>query len=328
MSRFKPKRIAAALALVLAAGYAAGYRADLPFDEVAARYETPGADMVEVDGVRLHYFDIGSGPTIVILHGSGADISAWQGVAEALAARGFRVVAFDMPGSGLSENAPAGDYSIAAESRIAFDFIAALDLAPAAVLGHSVGGQVAWTMALEQPETVGRLVLVAPTGYPQPSPLTWQLVQIPVLGEAMRKITPRFLVRMNIEDVFFDKSKISDDLVDRYYAMIRREGARDALMRKMRAVSFAGHEKIACITSPTLILWGADDAWLPPALGERFHAAIAGSTLTLGPAAGHELPEEAPANVVAGLVADWLASAPQPHPTDRENADVCASTAL
>ncbi|HSP25946.1 MAG TPA: alpha/beta fold hydrolase, partial [Saliniramus sp.] len=227
----------AVLGLVLVA-YAAGYRSDIPTAEVERAYGLPHAKSIEVDGVAIHYTDMGEGPVVVLIHGSGADIGAWQALSAALADEGYRVLAPDLPGSGLSGMAADGEYTAISGAAFLRAFLDRLGIAQASVVGHSTGGQIAWRAALDEVSPVERLILVATTGHPHPSPITWKLAQVPVLGEVMRQVTPRFVVRMNLEDAFHDDSKITDELVERYYTMIRREGAREALLARMRAVSF------------------------------------------------------------------------------------------
>ncbi|MBL8560810.1 MAG: hypothetical protein JNN06_00890, partial [Gemmobacter sp.] len=156
--------------------------------------------------------------------------------------------------------------------------------------------------------------LVAPTGLPADSPLIWKLAGVPVLGAALRDITPDVVVADNLHQAFHDDTKVTPELVARYRDMILREGAREALFERMQAVSFARREELPCLTQPTLILWGAEDAWLPPALGKGFAAAIPGSELHLIPATGHDLPEEADPAMVAGLITGWLRAEPMLHP--------------
>ena len=310
--RFRKGLIVAGL--VLAGGYAAGYRADLPLAEVVTRHATPASHWVNVQGNRLHFTDRGTGPVVLMVHGSGAEQGAWDGIGAALMAQGFRTVALDLPGSGLSEAGPETGFTNSDLVALVSDFITAQGLGPVILMGHSTGGQIGWTLALDHPAQVARLVLVAPTGLPADSPLIWKLAGVPVLGAALRDITPDFVVADNLHQAFHDDTKVTPALVARYRDMILREGARKALFERMQAVSFARREELPCLTQPTLILWGAEDGWLPPALGEGFAAAIPGSQLHLIPGVGHDLPEEAEPALVAGLITGWLRAEPILHP--------------
>ena len=299
-------KVALGLLGLLALAYGAGYRSDIDFSEVAIDYALPEGRFIDVEGTRIHYTDMGSGAAVLLVHGTGAEIGSWQAFSRALAARGHRVLALDLPGSGLSGLAPGGDYSVGAGSELVKAFLRTLGISRASVIGHSTGGQIAWHTALAEDSPVVRLVLVAATGYPHPSPITWRLVQIPFVGEIMRDVTPRSIVRMNLEDTFHDDGRVTEALVDRYYRMIRRKGARDALLSRMRAVSFAGHERVRCIVQPTLVVWGEKDEWLPPRIGEWFAGQIPGSRLLRVPVVGHNVLEEADPRDLAAAVAVWM----------------------
>lgn len=88
-----------------------GYRANIPIDEVVERYWTPYSHWVEVDGSRIHYTDRGEGPPILLIHGSGSEQGALSDISEQLASRGFRSIALDLPGSGLSVSGQATEFN-------------------------------------------------------------------------------------------------------------------------------------------------------------------------------------------------------------------------
>lgn len=190
-----------------------------------------------------------------------------------------------------------------------------------AIVGHSTGGQIVWTLALERPELTDRLVLIAPTGMPVESPLTWRVANIPVVGHLTRWITPTWALRSNLNEVFYDDTKVTDTLLDRYQNMILRAGTRDALFQRMRSVSFARHDELHCITQSVLLLWGEKDIWLPPELANEFASRIPDSTTVLFDNIGHNLPEEASPAEIANTITSWIAKPLGPRPS------VCAQNA-
>jgi 3-oxoadipate enol-lactonase len=107
---------------------------------------------ITANGVRTFYEDTGSGPPVVLVHGLGGSTALWQKVAPALAAE-FRVVAYDLRGSGRSER-PAGPYSLDDLVTDLDALVEALGLAPAAVVGHSLSGGVVLAHAARHPERV------------------------------------------------------------------------------------------------------------------------------------------------------------------------------
>ena len=117
---------------------------------------------LEVDGARLHYTDTGEGPAIVMIHGLGGQLRNFaQPLVDDLA-RDHRVIRIDRPGSGYSVRAPGTSASLWQQAATIAAFIRALGLDRPMVVGHSLGGAVALALALDHPDCVEHLALVAP----------------------------------------------------------------------------------------------------------------------------------------------------------------------
>lgn len=149
----------------------------------------PVGSFVEVDGVRLHYLERGSGPLIVLLHGNGTMIQDWlaSGVFEALA-KTNRVIAFDRPGFGHSERPRTTIWTPAAQAKLIAAALAAKGEAAATIVGHSFGTMVAAELGLRHPEAASALVLIAGYYYPsiRPDAVLAAPPAIPVIGDAIR----------------------------------------------------------------------------------------------------------------------------------------------
>lgn len=139
----------------------------------ARRIETymPAAGrFVDVPGARLHVREAGSGPAVLLVHGLGGQTAHFDyGVFETLA-RSHRVVAVDRPGSGHSLRAPGTPADIATQAAALASLIDTLGLERPTVAGHSLGGAIALALALEYPDKVGSLALVAPLTHVQDAP--------------------------------------------------------------------------------------------------------------------------------------------------------------
>lgn len=148
----------------------------------------PVGKFVEVDGVRLHYVDRGSGPVVLLLHGNGVTLQDFEasGVL-GLAARNHRVLAFDRPGFGYSARPRTRVWTPAAQARLIAAALRKLDAGPAVVVGHSWGTLVALAMALDAPAAVRGLVLLSGYYYATARPDVWPLSTpaIPLLGDVM-----------------------------------------------------------------------------------------------------------------------------------------------
>jgi pimeloyl-ACP methyl ester carboxylesterase len=147
-----------------------------------------------------------------------------------------------------------------------------------------------------------KLILIDPGGYPVISksvPIAFKLAKIPVLNKFLTYITPRFLVRASIENVYFDKSKVSDSLVNRYFDLTLRKGNRKAIVDRLKVSTTLTngtktHDNIKKIKQPTLIIWGSDDQLIPVENGYKFKNDITNSKLIVMQQTGHVPMEEKP----------------------------------
>ena len=128
---------------------------------IAAAFPKRGR-VLELGGERVHVVEAGAGPAIVLVHGLRGNLGMFSyGLIDALA-RDHRVVAIDRPGSGHSVRAPGRGAGLRVQGDTVARVIAALGLERPLVVGHSLGGAVALATALDHPERVGGLALIAP----------------------------------------------------------------------------------------------------------------------------------------------------------------------
>jgi pimeloyl-ACP methyl ester carboxylesterase len=291
-------RLAKAFAIVLGLALLAlglGFRSDRDPQELEMIYAAPPSSFVTVSGLRMHYRDRGSGPAILLLHGSNSSLFTWEGWAQSLASS-HRVVTMDLPGHGLTGPDPQERYSAAAMSDVIDQFATAVGLVRFSIGGNSMGGNVAWHYALAHPDRVERLILVDSGGLPrrEPRPIAPRLLASPLVGPILRWVTPRFIVERSVRDVYGDPTRIAKSDIDRYDAFLLRAGNREATRERL-----AGHEdslytRLGEIHAPTLILWGSADRWILPKYADEFHARIPSSRVVVFPGLGHVPMEEDP----------------------------------
>ncbi len=303
------------LTLVAIGGYFVLKRPDIPFETLAARYETSASRYVDLpSGVRMHYNDEGnqSGPPLVLLHGFAVSMETWDAWVEQLGAAN-RIITLDLPGHGLTR-APAGyRASMEAYRDDVAAFVDALELSRFALAGNSMGGNVAWEYALAHPERVDALILVDAAGWPptgtdmERDPPVFKLLRSPA-APLLATLDNTALVRNGLEASFFDKTLVTDNMVARHAEWTRAPGHRDLLLQMTLAFqnrNWATAERLGAITTPTLILHGAQDAIIPAAHAQLFADAIPGSELVVMENMGHlpqvERPEESVALVSAFL---------------------------
>jgi pimeloyl-ACP methyl ester carboxylesterase len=299
------RRMALSLAFLLGLSALAallGVRREIPAATAEARYASPASRFIAVDGMRVHYRDRGAGPALVLLHGSNSSLHTWEGWVSALSP-GHRVVTLDLPGHGLTGPHPEGRYTAAGMAEFVDHFVAALKLDRFSIGGNSMGGDVAWHYALEHPERVERLVLVDPYVFPQAPAGVLRLFALPFIGRLSSWITPRFLVARALRDVYGDPARVSDAVIDRHYALLLREGNRDASRRRFSEPRDDGlTARLHELRMPALILWGSLDRWISPLNGERLVREIPGARLVTLEGLGHVPMEEDPARSVAPVL--------------------------
>jgi pimeloyl-ACP methyl ester carboxylesterase len=208
--------------LALLATGAAVYTPDQRRAELEARYLAAPADLRLVDGVRLHVRDEGPRevPALVLVHGLGASLHTWDPWVDALSTS-FRVVRFDVPGHGLTGPDPSGDYSDERSRRLLAALLDSLALDRVTLVGHSMGGRVAWSFAAEEPERVAQLVLIAPDGFASPGFAYDRPADVPAVLGVMRWVLPRPLLRANLAPAYAEPSRLSDAVAQRYHDLLR-----------------------------------------------------------------------------------------------------------
>ncbi len=258
--------------------------------EFTARY-------LQVDGTRIRYIDVGRGAPVVFLHGLGASIYAWRRNLAAVAAAGFRVIAFDNRGFGLSDKPPA-PYDNAAYARLAIALMDSLRLTDAVLVGHSMGGAIAAQVAIDYPPRVRGLVLVGSAGLGAREPLLFRVARWPLLGPAALALRGRGFTARLLRSTYFDPGKVTEADVDQYYAPVAQPEYGRALRGVLQQFRFTALEgRLDRIAAPTLVLWGEDDRWVPMGLGRALAAGITRSAFVSVPHAGHSVQEEAPDEV-------------------------------
>lgn len=290
-------RIAGAAILLIVICSAVLYTPDIPVQTLKAKYASAHSQFIDIDGAAIHIRDEGSrqGPALILLHGSNGSLHVWEPWAQRLG-NSFRVISLDLPGHGLTGPWPRGDYSIAAYADLTLAVADRLDIARFAIGGHSMGGAVAWTIAARQPQRVRHLILVDTAAYPRDSasPLSLRLAQRPVIGDVVAMLKPRWMAARTLRETYADPGKLEPAQVQRYHDLLRRDGNRDATLRRLRTSTRLDPGPLKTLTAPTLILWGARDRWVPVSDAKRLRADIAGSELVIYDDAGHAPMEEQP----------------------------------
>ena len=276
---------------------------DKPREALEARYAAPPSRFVEVAGLRLHVRESGppDAPAVILMHGFGASLHTWEDWARGLESE-WRVIRFDLPGAGLTGPDPAADYRDERGEQILLALMDRLRLARASLVGHSMGGRLAWRFAADHPDRVNKLVLVAPDGFASPGFEYDKPPEVPAAFGLMRRVLPRPLMRMNLASAYADPDALTDERVARYHDMLLAPGVRGALLERMRQVRLRDPlPLLARIHAPTLLIWGEQDAMIPLSNSADYLKAVAGARLVSLPGVGHLPQEEHPAAALEAL---------------------------
>jgi pimeloyl-ACP methyl ester carboxylesterase len=241
----------------------------------------PADKTIAVFGQSIHYFDIGSGPVVVLLHGLGSRKEDWLPVLEPMAQK-YRLLVPDQIGFGRSDK-PLLDYSVQTWVDFLNEFLRQLKVEKASLVGESLGG---WIAALYVAELGGgahltpveKLVLVDAAGLKQEQPIP--------------DLNPSSLAAMRgvMEAVFYDTSWVNEDALRRIFTdkLAVHDGytVRSFLANPKRDKERLD-ERMGSIKAPTLVVWGKQDKLLPIASGERYAAGIAGAKMVSFEKCGH-----------------------------------------
>ena len=273
-------------------------------------YSRPGTARLMVQQQPVFVQDSGprEAPAILLLHGFGASLQAWDDWAPALE-KNLRVLRIDIPGFGLSGPAVNQDYSDAADVAHVIALLDQLGMQQVIVAGHSMGGRIAWNLAAAHPERVSKLVLLSPDGFPDPNAKSDKTYEVPALLGLLPYSLPKWALRMGgVAPAFADGSQLTPQMMQRYHDMMLAPGVRTALLERMRQTRNSDPvARLKSITVPTLLIWGEKDAFIPVSNAQDYLKAMPQAKLVTLPGVGHVLHEEAPQASVQAVL-DFLSA--------------------
>ena len=298
MKKFSLKQLIILFSLLLLVLYGPIYK-DISVSDLKAMYANEHSQFIEIDGMQVHYRDEGKGFPIVLIHGTASSLHTWDAWTTELT-KTNRVIRMDLPAFGITGPNATADYSIKSYTNFLHRFLKKVKLDKFYLAGNSLGGNIAWNYAAEHPEQVAKLILVDASGLPtnKPQPAIFRMAKTPVLNSLFLSVTPKFFIKKNMKEVYADETKITDELVTRYHKMALRQGNRQAFIDRakvdFRLDSKTNLEKLKSIQTPTLLIWGAQDNWIPLDNGKRMDSLQPNSKLMVLENSGHVPMEENP----------------------------------
>ncbi len=296
--------LAGVAVLVLASGVWL-YTPDKPRAELEAKYAAPPSQFINVLGDRLHVRDTGprNAPAVILLHGFGSSLHTWDDWVPALEAK-FRVIRYDQPGFGLTGADPSGDYSDLRSAAVLAGLMDQLGIQRADIVGHSMGGRIAWFFAANHPDRVSKLVLIAPDGFASPGFEYGKAPKISPLLRTLPYVLPQFMLKASLAPGYGNPAAMTEPILARYRDMMLAPGVRSAILARMEQNVLVDPEPLLRrIAAPTLLMWGSLDAMVPQTNAADYLRDIKGSKLEQFPGLGHLLMEENASTTVVPLMA-------------------------
>jgi pimeloyl-ACP methyl ester carboxylesterase len=263
---------------------------------------------VDAGGVKTNYLEAGSGPTVVLIHGSGPGVTAyanWRLVLPALAER-FRVLAPDMAGFGYSERPEKAEYGLDLWADQVAAFIDALNLGQVSLVGNSFGGSIALRVATRHPDRVDKMVLMGSMG-----------VDFPIT-EGLDRVwgyEPSFENMRKVLDVFaYDRALVPDELAEVRYRASMEPGFQESFSAMFPAprqrwvdAMKTPEDEIRKLPHRTLIVHGREDQVIPVDTSLKLMQLVDNGDLHVFAHCGHWVQIERSADFNR-LVGDFLAS--------------------
>jgi pimeloyl-ACP methyl ester carboxylesterase len=235
----------------------------------------------------VRYVEAGDGPPVVLVHGFASSLDTWATVIPELS-KNRRVLAMDLKGFGWTDR-PEGDYSPAAQAELVTKLAAQRGYGRAAYVGHSYGASVVLEAAIAHPDRVDKVALYDAFVFEEQIPSFFHWAKMDGVGEALFGLFYKERPDERMRLAFYDKSYVTEELVDDVERGLDRPGTIAAALQTVRGLRYEHVEdKYRTIDVPALLLWGREDMVTPlQPYGERLARDLKDSRLVVYPRCGH-----------------------------------------
>lgn len=281
--------------------------AEIAREEQAERQRAAGAGPASPqpssETVHIHYIEQGSGEPLILVHSIGQSLYTWRNVFSRLSLN-YRVIAIDLPGHGYSSRPQAFAYTIEEQANILRLFMDALGIQSAHFISFSMASMYVLRLALDTPERVGRLMLIAPGGMSADMPLAIKMLDSSLFGTVASMLYGMRTVDNVLADCLFDLTlTMSPEVVAEYYKTICDRPSRAALRASFHNFDDASvMNGLRALDAPVLMLQGSEDRWRGQENAEVLHSAMPFAGFTAIRNAGHLVHEEKAERVIAATL--------------------------
>ncbi len=248
---------------------------------------------IDIGGNSIRYFEEGQGDTVILIHGIGQAMYTFRKNVRVLSEH-CHVISIDLLGHGFSSK-PEIDYTIDDFSKLIVDFMDAMGIEKASLLGFSTGAIIALDVAIKYPNYVERLFLLSPGGVTKTYPSLIKNFSTPIISDIIFTFFNKSMVKSVIEQAYYDPTLATKDVIHHYHKVLSNKENLDAAIT---AYSNWDDSNIAyelsSVQAPAYIFWGEEDTWHPIDTLELYEDALPEVYSATLASCGHFLHEECP----------------------------------
>ncbi len=285
----------------------------LSLNQLKAKYQDSQSRYAMIAGLKIHYKDEGlkraDAPVLLLVHGSSSTLKTWDAMVPLLKAH-YRVIRYDVPGLGLSDDVPDAAIAATTPAEIAEGLLTRLGVKKATVVGVSSGGTLGVFLAAKRPDLVERLVI---SNAPSDPVDTSHLVLTKAWSDAQARAKANGYQDADYWSQFLaffagDSTRIDQPTRLHFYDFNRRTAHKNfiAMIAKVGDAPKA-RAAMAAVKTPTLLIWGGSDPLLPTSAGRTLYSYLGNAepALVYLPDVGHFPPIETPERFTAVMRA-WI----------------------
>ena len=252
----------------------------------------------------LNYREIGEGNKIIVfIHGFGASNRTWDDIIPYIKSKEYRLILVDLIGYGFSSIPTDSNFSMAANADAIIDLIKSKKLSNYVLIGHSFGGGVVLNtilkiknLGIQRPDAI---ILIDSAAYNTGIPFFVDNLRTPILGKLLLSvISPTLRAKYTLDSIYFDKSKVTSEKVNRYAYFFSMPRNNSVLLESAKQIIPGNYDdltrKYKTIDVKTLIIWGAQDTALSIDGGRKLASEIPESKFVVIDKCGHNTQEEKP----------------------------------
>ncbi|WP_156291981.1 alpha/beta fold hydrolase [Oceanobacillus salinisoli] len=254
------------------------------------------ASILRIEGVNIYCEYILNGkPPIILIHGFVSSTYTFNRIIPLLKEH-FSILALDLPGFGRSEKSTSFVYSYHNYAKLVVKCMEFFGLTNVTIVGHSMGGQIALYTAKLIPEKVKKLILLGSSGYlKSANKLLVYSSYLPLFNLFVKRTVNNRSVKESLRNVFYNASKITEDHIREFERPLKDKNFCKSLIRLLRhREGDLTSEELKEIQTPTLLIWGEDDAVVPLSVGKRLARDLPNAELITYKETGHLITDERP----------------------------------